>query len=107
MLLARALGLLLFYTDITLPETIEIVRFIPGKKWKRSIDEFIIPESVCNQTESQSVDSAKLCEHQLHEIDGSRHFRGFCSASSPTLTYTNSQWTCQKNGRVRSQFGEL
>lgn len=107
MLLARALALLLFYTDITLPETIEIKRFILDKKWKKSIDEFILPKSVCNQTESQSVDSAKLCEHQLDETDGRRHLHGFCSASSSTLTYTNSQWTCQKNGRVRRQFGEL
>ena len=107
MLLARALALLLFYTDITLPETIKIVRFIPEKNWKRSIDEFILPESVCNQTESQSVDCAKLCEHQPDETDGSRHFHGSCSNSRSTLTYTNSQWTCQKNRRVRSKYGEL
>ena len=109
MLLARALALLLFYMDITWPETITIVRFMPQhklSKWTKSIDTFTLPESACNQTKSQYVDcGAKLCERV--ELSGSRHFRCSCSDPSPTLTYDNSQWICQKKGQVRSQFGEL
>lgn len=109
MLLARALALLLFYMDITLPETIKIVRFMPEhklSKWRKSIDTFTLPESACNQTKSQYVDcGAKLCKQV--ELSGSRHFRCPCSDPSPTLTYDNSRWICQEKGQVRSQFGEL
>ena len=107
MLLTRALAFLFFFADITLPETIEIERFLPqnkNKKWKDGIDKFTLPGSECNQMENQYVDGTNLCE--LVEIHGSRHFRCNCSNISPTLTYNNSQWTCQEKGRVRSQFGE-
>ena len=109
MLLARALALLLFYTDITLPKTIEIVRIMPENNlsnWRESTDTFTIPESVCTQTKSQYVNcSAMLCK--AVDLSGSRHFRCSCSDRSPTLTYDNSQWICQEKGQVRSQFGEL
>lgn len=109
MLLGRALVLLLFYTDIALPETIEIVRFMKQnnlRNWKKSIDTFTLPESVCNQTKSQYVIcGSKFCK--LVELSGSRHYRCSCSNPSPTLTYDNSQWICQKKGQVRSQFGKL
>ena len=97
MQLARALALLLFYIDITLPETI---------KKPLSIDTFTLPKSACKQTKSQYVDcGAKLCKRV--KLSGGRHFRCSCSDPSPTLTYDNSQWICQEKGQVRSQFGEL
>ena len=109
MLLAIALALLLFYIDITLPETIKILRFMPENKlneWEKSIDTFTVPESVCNQTKSQYVDcSAKLCEQV--KLSGSRHFRCPCLYRRSTLTYHNSRWICQENGQVRNESGEL
>lgn len=109
MLLARAFALLLFYTDITLPKTIEIVRIMPENNLsnlRESTDIFTIPESVCNQTKSQYVNcSAKLCK--VVELSGSCHYRCSFSDRSSTLTYDNSQWICQEKGQVRSQFGEL
>ena len=108
MQLARALALLLFFADMTLPETIEIARLLPKKRlsnWKDGIDTFTLSESECNHTENQYVDCTNLCE--LVEIHGSHHVRCSCSNLSSTLTYNNSQWTCQEKGRVRSQFGEL
>lgn len=82
---------------------------MPGNKrseWKKSIDTFTLPESVCNQTKSQYVDcSAKLCKQV--RLSGSRHFRYSCLDRSSTLTYHNSQWICQENGQVRNEFGEL
>lgn len=107
MLLTKALALLFFFANITLPETIEIARLLPENKlknWKDGIDTFTLPESECNQTENQYVDGTNHSE--ADERAGSRHFYCFCSDSRPTLTYNNSQWTCQEKGRVRSQVGK-
>lgn len=92
---------------MTLPETIEIARFLPQnnpEKWKDGIDTFTLPESECNQTENQYVDCTN--HREADERGGSRHFCCSCSDSRPTLTYNNSQWTCQEKGRVRSQVGK-
>ena len=104
MLLTRALALLFFFAHMTLPETIEIARFLPQnnpKKWNRAFDTFTLAESECNHTENQYVDCTNHCE--TDERTGTRHFNCPCSVSSPTLTYNNSQWTCQEKGQVRSQ----
>ena len=107
MLLATALAFLLFYADMTLPETIEIARLLPENKlnkWKDVIDTFTLSESECDHTENQYINCTNLCEPV--EKSGSRHFRCSCSDPTPTLTYNNRQWTCQGNGQVRSQLGE-
>ena len=107
MLLATALAFLLFFADMTLPETIEIARLLPENKrnnWKDVIDTFTLSESECNHTENQYINCTNLCKPV--KKSGSRHFRCSCSDPSPTLTYNNRQWTCQGNRQVRSQLGE-
>ena len=97
--------IMLHFIAITISEDLEIfrVRANGSDGWTKGKDTFKVPLSLCGQAGSDSMNCARF-NAGVKSANGETCLCS-CPNENATLIYSNNEWRCLKNSRVRDFLG--